>query len=54
MAATLPHLHPIWEEFAVAKLLAHPNHRLTAIEIEGLGAQQHQVKTLDAPAGKGA
>jgi hypothetical protein len=54
MAATLPQLHPIGEEFGVAELLAHPNHRFTAIEIEGLGAQQHQVKTLDAPAGKGA
>jgi hypothetical protein len=54
MAATLPQLHPIGEEIAVAELLAHPNHRLTAIEIEGLGAQQHQVKPLNAPTGKGA
>jgi hypothetical protein len=35
-------------------MLAHPDHRLAAIEIEGLGAQQHEVKTLHAPAGKGA
>jgi hypothetical protein len=54
MAASLPQLHTIGEDFAVAELLAHPNHRLSAIEIEGLSAQEHQVKTLYAPAGKGA
>ena len=53
-AAPLPQFDPIGEEVRESHLLTEPNHRLPAVEVEGFGAEQHQIQTLDTPTGEGS
>jgi hypothetical protein len=53
VAAALPQIDPAAESVAQAQILAKPEHGFGAIEIEGFGAQQHQVEPLKATTGQG-
>ena len=52
VAATGPQLHPTGENLAETEGFADQHHRLTAVQVDGLGGQQQQVEPLQATAGQ--